>query len=121
MRFTRSLAEIVDFVVRSLDPQSVILFGSVAQGRAGPNSDIDLLVIRPFREERALRGRELAALREQYAMPVDVQFYTPAEFEREAADPTSFAAMISRHGEWLYDAGAPKKKLPESSPRKHFQ
>lgn len=116
-----ALAPIVDFIVRSLEPQSVILFGSMASGRAGPSSDIDLVVVGRFREPRWLRGRELRVLFEQYAMPVDVQCYTPAEFEEEAADASSFAAMVARHGRRLYEASLKKKELPESSPRKNFQ
>jgi len=127
MNVAAALESIVAFIVRSLNPQSVILFGSVTQGRAGPNSDIDLLVIGGFREARALRGRELGALFEQYAMPIDVQCYTTEEFNREAADASSFAAMVARHGDCLYgkpvlyENVGPKKELPESSPRKNFQ
>jgi uncharacterized protein len=121
MNAETDIDSIVDFIVRSVNPQSVILFGSVAQGRAEPTSDIDLLVIGPFREARALRGRELSVLFEQNAMPVDVQCYTPEEFDGEAANSSSFAAMVDRHGKTLYEKVGPKKELPESSPRKHFQ
>ena len=36
---------VVDEVVRAVDPAEVILFGSVARGEDGPDSDIDLLVV----------------------------------------------------------------------------
>ena len=99
-----ALQPIVEFIVRALAPRSVILFGSLADGRAGPSSDIDLLVIADFREPRWLRGRELRVLFDRYAMPIDVQYYTPAEFDDERADPSSFAAMVARHGSPLYEA-----------------
>jgi uncharacterized protein len=105
-----ALAQIVDFIVRSLSPQSVTLFGSLAHGRAEPSSDIDLVVIGEFREPRWLRGRELRVLCEQYAMPIDVQCYTPSEFEREAAVPSSFAAMVERHGRRLHENGPAKER-----------
>jgi hypothetical protein len=38
-------AELLDPVVAYFKPQRVILFGSTARGEAGPDSDIDLLVI----------------------------------------------------------------------------
>jgi predicted nucleotidyltransferase len=45
----RSLSElwpaVVDEVVRAVAPLEVILFGSVARGEDGPDSDIDLLVV----------------------------------------------------------------------------
>jgi predicted nucleotidyltransferase len=47
----RTLAEWVPEVVRALverfDPVRIILFGSVARGDDGPDSDIDLLVVLP--------------------------------------------------------------------------
>lgn len=102
MNPVRALGPITDLIVRTYDPDAVILFGSAAQGRAGPDSDIDLVVIARFREPRSLRGRELATLFDQYAVPLDVQFYTAEEFEREACVLSSFAAMVDRHGIRLY-------------------
>ena len=37
--------ELLDPVVAYLNPRRIILFGSAARGDAGPDSDIDLLVI----------------------------------------------------------------------------
>lgn len=97
-----TLQPIVDYIARSFAPTDIFLFGSVADGRAGPTSDVDLLVIAEFREPRGHRGRELAQLRRRYAMPLDIQLYTRGEFEREARDPSSFAAMVDRHGVRLH-------------------
>jgi predicted nucleotidyltransferase len=67
-------------VVRRFRPERVILFGSHARGEAGPDSDIDLLVVLPIegskREKRiqirlALHGLHAAA---------DVIVSTPEEF-----------------------------------------
>jgi predicted nucleotidyltransferase len=37
--------ELLDSVVAYFHPQRIILFGSLARGEAGPDSDIDLLVV----------------------------------------------------------------------------
>ena len=37
--------EVVDAVVRACDPEQVLLFGSVARGDDGPDSDLDLMVV----------------------------------------------------------------------------
>lgn len=37
--------DLVDLVVTEFDPRSVIVFGSVADGADGPDSDIDVLVV----------------------------------------------------------------------------
>jgi predicted nucleotidyltransferase len=41
------LNEIVDHIVQAVRPQRIVLFGSAATGRMGPDSDFDLLVIMP--------------------------------------------------------------------------
>lgn len=41
----RVLGEAVRRIVEAVDPRRIILFGSAARGRMGPNSDIDLLVV----------------------------------------------------------------------------
>lgn len=102
MNLSRALESITELIVRTYDPDEVILFGSAADERAGPNSDIDIIVVAPFRKSRALRGRELVSLFDVYAAPLDLQFFTREEFEREAHEPSSFAAMVDRHGKRLY-------------------
>ncbi len=37
--------EVVDALVRCCDPEQVLLFGSVARGDDGPDSDLDLMVV----------------------------------------------------------------------------
>lgn len=45
MRIEQRVKAAVDEVVAATDPEQVVLFGSVARGTAGAESDIDLLVI----------------------------------------------------------------------------
>ncbi len=64
----RTLSEAVPLVVEeiaaSLDPLEIILFGSVARGEDGPDSDIDLLVvfdaIDPSDKRRLMRSTRAA-------------------------------------------------------------
>jgi len=37
----------VNRIVKKFHPQQIILFGSHARGEAGPDSDVDLLVVMP--------------------------------------------------------------------------
>ena len=65
--------ELLDPVVAYFRPRRVILFGSVARGEAGPDSDIDLLVIldddTPPEKVTVKAGRES---RRPYRQPADV-------------------------------------------------
>ena len=76
------LADIVNRIVEAAEPEKIVLFGSAARGEMGPDSDLDLLVIKggKFRRDRltvaiyrALRGKDAA---------VDVVIVTPEEVER---------------------------------------
>ncbi len=65
--------ELLDSVVAFFRPQRVILVGSAARGEAGPDSDIDLLVVvdddTPAEKVAIRAGREL---RRPYRQPADV-------------------------------------------------
>ena len=40
------LDNIVERIVEVAEPERIILFGSMARGESGPNSDVDLLIIK---------------------------------------------------------------------------
>ena len=42
----QAINELVRRIVEAVHPQRVILFGSAARGEMGPNSDLDVLVMR---------------------------------------------------------------------------
>ena len=44
---SETLKEIVDRLVRGMEPDSIYLFGSQARGQTDPGSDIDLLLVLP--------------------------------------------------------------------------
>jgi predicted nucleotidyltransferase len=46
------LQEIVRRIVAAVQPEKIILFGSAAREEMGPDSDLDLLVIKPFGHRR---------------------------------------------------------------------
>ena len=66
-------AKLLDPVVAYFRPRRVILFGSVARGDAGPDSDIDLLVVvdddTPPEKVTMRAGREA---RRPYRQPAEV-------------------------------------------------
>lgn len=106
MKTDRILRSVTDLIVRCLDPDSIVLFGSVAQSRARPDSDIDLLVVGRFDEPRSRRGIELKGLLGRYALPIDLHLLTAGEFKTEMRKPFSLAGTIQRYGIRLYERAA---------------
>lgn len=92
----RTLSEAVPLVVEeiasSLDPLEIILFGSVARGEDGPDSDIDLLVvfdaIQPS-DKRALMRSTRAAV--TTFVPLDI---VVADVDEVSSDRDNVGAAV---------------------------
>ena len=93
------LSEVVRRLVEAYSPERIYLFGSVARGEAGPDSDYDIMVIVPDDAPperlayRALRGTGTAA---------DVVVWPRSGFERRARVAASLPATVAREGMLLY-------------------
>ena len=76
------LADVIRRVVEAAQPDKIILFGSAARGEMGPNSDLDLLVIKGGKYDH---GRVTTAIYRQLSgagAAVDVVLVTPEDVER---------------------------------------
>lgn len=99
------LVEIVDRLVRAYSPEQVYLFGSMARGDAGPDSDYDLLLVVPddaspdqvrsWLAYTVLRGTGIAA---------DVLVLRRSSFESRKHIGSSLPATVLREGNLLYAA-----------------
>lgn len=100
------LADIVARVVRAAKPDRIVLFGSGARGTMGPNSDLDLLVIKggKFNRDRITRAiyRELRGK----GAPVDVVVVTPEEVERYRDTHCLVICPALKEGKTVYDSKA---------------
>ncbi len=98
-----TIQQAVEILVREADPLRIILFGSHARGDAGPDSDVDLLVVArhleaPRREMVRLR-RSLSPLR----IPADVLVTDEATLASSWANfPGSCLYDALREGKVLY-------------------
>ena len=101
--------QLIDKMVRRLarrfKPEQIILFGSHARGTAGPDSDVDLLVVMPLENPRhEKRNLELAmrlALHD-IKSPTDIIVVTPHEIEKHKNISGTIVHTALREGETLY-------------------
>jgi predicted nucleotidyltransferase len=98
----RVLDSITRLIVQCCDPDYILLFGSYARGTAGPDSDLDLLVVGPFKESKWLRDREVSGLLSDFPIRVDLHLVTPQELAIEAHKPASFLGTLPSHAVSLY-------------------
>jgi uncharacterized protein len=73
------IKQMVAKIVERFQPEKVILFGSHAREDAGPDSDVDLLVVMPVSKKRDAVLKIRAALR-GFRVPKDIVVTTPSDF-----------------------------------------
>jgi predicted nucleotidyltransferase len=93
-RFARAVAE-------RFDPDKIILFGSYAYGTPDEDSDVDLLVVMPARNERAQATRIRLAV--QRCFPMDLIVRTPENLRWRLEEGDSFLREIVSRGKVLYE------------------
>lgn len=93
-RFARQVAE-------RFQPEKIILFGSYAYGAPHADSDVDILVVMPARNEldQAVRIR----LTVDYNFPLDLLVRTPKNLAWRVAEGDSFLREIVGQGKILYE------------------
>ncbi len=67
-------------IVKKFHPEKVILFGSHARGEAGPDSDVDLLVVMDFEGTALDKGLEIRLALHDFVIPKDILVTTPEAF-----------------------------------------
>ena len=99
------LAEVVRRLVEAYQPDRVYLFGSVARGETGPDSDYDLLLIVPD-DATPERKRSRLAYERLWGTgtSADVLVWTRSRFDRRVHLPASLPATVLREGKLLHAA-----------------
>jgi uncharacterized protein len=97
-------AQIISRIRSVSQPSRIILFGSVARGQDGPDSDVDLLILtsedRPLRSIRAEIRRALLGLER----PIDLLLMRPDRFEETRGHIGGIARPASLEGSTIYEA-----------------
>ncbi len=98
------LPEVIRRIVEVAQPERIILFGSAARGACGPNSDLDLLVIKGGRFDRGKLIEELYLRMYGVGVPVDLIVVTPQEVERYRDTHALIIKPALRDGREVYRA-----------------
>ena len=93
-------------IAEEFRPERIILFGSHASGHAREDSDVDLLVVIPFRGKCARKAVEILNHVEP-DFPVDVIVRTPRQMRERLADSDFFLREVVKNGKIHYEAAHP--------------
>lgn len=100
-----TLNEVLERLIGAYQPERIYLFGSTARGEAGPDSDLDLLIVvadsaAPERRRSRLAYNVLRGT----GCAVDAIVQTHTSFERRKHLKTSLSGIVLREGQLLYAA-----------------
>ena len=98
----RAIHAMVRRIVRQFRPERVILFGSHARGEAGPDSDVDLLVVMPVHGSPREKQVDIGVALDDIRVPIDVVVTSPEDFawRKEVVGTIEYPAV--KKGKVLY-------------------
>jgi predicted nucleotidyltransferase len=93
--------QVAAIIAEEFEPERIILFGSYAYGQPNPDSDVDVLVVMPARNEIDQSIRIWNALDPPF--PLDVIVRTPKNFCWQLDEGDWFLQEVTERGKVLYE------------------
>ena len=97
-----ALEEIIRRVVEVAQPERIILFGSAARGEMGPNSDVDLLVVKRGKFDQGRLTGDIYLSLHGVGQAVDVVVVTAEQVEQHRDTHWMVIAPALREGREVY-------------------
>jgi predicted nucleotidyltransferase len=99
----RAISAFARQVARQFNPHKIILFGSYAYGKPTEDSDVDILVVMPFKGRNPEKATEIwMATKPRF--PIDIMVRKPAELNKRLKMGDFFLREITEKGKVLYEA-----------------
>jgi len=98
----KEVEKIKNQIIQGYNPEKIILFGSQANGKSKPNSDIDLAVIKRTNSTFSQRLKQIAQVIKSWEA-LDILIYTPKEWKDAINDNNYFIKEISQTGKVIYE------------------
>ena len=98
----KMISEMVNRIVEHFDPEKIILFGSSARGDAGPDSDVDLLVVMPVRGSKREKQLEIRSLLHGIRLAKDIVVSRPEDFDWRKDVVGTIEYPATKEGKVLY-------------------
>lgn len=102
---TREIKQLCAQIAREFHPEKIILFGSHAYGKPQWVSDVDLLVIMPFRGRHTRQAIKIRS-RIESSVALDLLVRTPEEISKRLQREDFFIREIVERGKVMYEAPA---------------
>lgn len=98
----KMIREMVSRIVGRFDPEKIILFGSSARGDAGPDSDVDLLVVMSVEGSKREKQLEIRTLLHGIRLAKDIIVSRPEDFDWRKDIVGTIEYPANKEGKILY-------------------
>jgi predicted nucleotidyltransferase len=99
----RTISSFARRVAKQFHPQKIILFGSYAYGKPTEDSDVDILIVMPFKGRNPEKAAEIwMATKPKF--PIDIMVRKPTELKKRLEMGDFFLREVVEKGKVLYEA-----------------
>jgi predicted nucleotidyltransferase len=82
---------VIEMAKQKIVSDLIIVFGSVANGTANDDSDLDIIVVKESDENGFIRSARARVALKDSNIPIDITVYTPEEFKERLTNKYSLA------------------------------
>jgi predicted nucleotidyltransferase len=100
----KALEAVVRRIVEVAQPERIILFGSAARGEMGPDSDLDVLVVKSGVEHRRRLAQDIYMNLAGVGVGVDLIVLTPEDIDAQKGSVGSIVGPALEEGRVIYGA-----------------
>lgn len=98
----KKIQAVANKIARNFKPEKIILFGSYAWGKPGPDSDVDLFIIAKTKNTREL-AREIGGSIFPRPFPLDLVVFRPWYIKGKMSSGDFFIKDVLTKGKVLYE------------------
>lgn len=100
----KELDKLKKVIVKNYKPEKIILFGSLAWGKFGPDSDIDLMVVKKTKKNYWERAKEFSKnVDTNVDASKDIIIFTPEEIRKRIKLEDDFIKEVIYNGKVVYE------------------
>ena len=99
---TKTIDKIINYAVEVAQPEEIILFGSVLEGKNNVHSDVDLLIIDNNIHLKTFIVKQIQSFAREISLSVDVLMHSQEEVENVSLHSSSFLASVIKNGKIVY-------------------
>lgn len=97
-----TIERIRDYIIYLIQPETIILFGSVAHGKNNIYSDVDILIVSETTANKSNLAKQIQSFVNEFSLHVDVLIRSQKEVADACSSQYSFLKEVVKNGKEIY-------------------